>query len=96
MVPMTVSRAICTVCTKNANGLYKRIYQERFCACIRVNGWRVVRCSSSCFDFLPHNFNSKSFDLRAMGNRLQLRMYMNDFKMKLAIKQEKAIPVFVK
>ena len=54
MVPITVSRAICTVCTKNANGLYKRIYQERFCACIRVHGWRVVRCSSSCFDFLPH------------------------------------------
>ena len=38
MVCITVSRAICTVCTKNANGLYKRIYQQRLCVCIRVYG----------------------------------------------------------
>ena len=28
MVCITVSRAICTVCTKNANGLYREIYES--------------------------------------------------------------------
>ena len=33
MVSITVSRAICTVCTKNANGLYKqtKIHYENKC-----------------------------------------------------------------
>ena len=30
MVPITVSRAICTVCTKNANGLYTEIYGDEW------------------------------------------------------------------